>query len=269
MNCARRLNWTVLVLLCAGSVSAVAADPDATSTGGGWGCVSGQMVYGGDLKDPALKSYQEDVKIYEPTGIKDNIRGVVPRVIAKVPNESLLIDPKTRGIKNVFVFLKRTPQRVHPSLAARAHKPVEVAMRGHRFVPHALTISVGQTVRMLSPEGAADFNGTKIYNSAFNVLATPDKPAEWTPKKAERAPAMVQSAIHPGSASYWLVSDHPYATLTKADGTFRLENLPEGEHALGIWHEVFGYVKAKHVVTVGDGEIQELEPIRFKLGPPR
>ncbi len=39
----------------------------------------------------------------------------------------------------------------------------------------------------------------------------------------------------------WLwVVDHPYATVTPADGTFALTDVPPGAYKLKVWHEALG-----------------------------
>jgi hypothetical protein len=43
--------------------------------------------------------------------------------------------------------------------------------------------------------------------------------------------------------SGWLVvSDHPYAAVSEADGRFRIKNLPAGERTFQFWHEKSGWV---------------------------
>lgn len=48
-----------------------------------------------------------------------------------------------------------------------------------------------------------------------------------------------------------LVTSNPYATVTDADGTFRLTDIPPGTHTLGAWHPVLGYQEAKLTLTAG------------------
>lgn len=38
------------------------------------------------------------------------------------------------------------------------------------------------------------------------------------------------------------MSDHPYVAVTDADGKFRIDNLPAGDHTFRVWHERCGYV---------------------------
>jgi len=253
----------LLVVLACGSSAAMGQETSAPSARNAWGGVSGRVVFDGDLQDPALRAYQGDLNLYAPISIQKSLRGIKPRVIGKVPNHALPIDPQTRGIKNVFVYLKKKPQRVHPSPTDPKARPVEVVCRDHLFVPRALIVEVGQKVRMLSPDGRTNFNVPPMFNDSINPLVTPDEPAEWTPRKPEILPIKVQSDVDRAAVSWWLVLDHPYAFLTGPDGSFRLENLPVGDHELTIWQEIVGYVEKKLPITIRADTIQELPPAKI------
>ena len=45
----------------------------------------------------------------------------------------------------------------------------------------------------------------------------------------------VISNTHPEKKTYILVFDHPFATVTEADGSFSIPNVPPGEHKVRFW----------------------------------
>ena len=47
---------------------------------------------------------------------------------------------------------------------------------------------------------------------------------------------------------YLIIRSDPYMTISAADGTFEIKNIPVGEHEFQLWHEQAGYVKE---VTAG------------------
>ncbi len=109
------LKWPPLLLVLACCSSAVLAQETAAPPNQGWGGVVGRVVFEGDLHDPALKFYQEDLKLYAPISIQKERRGIKPAVTGTVPNLALPIDPRTLGVKNAFVYLKKKPSKIHPA----------------------------------------------------------------------------------------------------------------------------------------------------------
>ncbi len=72
--------------------------------------------------------------------------------------------------------------------------------------------------------------------------------------------------------AYWVVVDHPYATVTDKDGNFEIKDLPAGEHEFKVWHEKPGYLvknakdpKKGLLVTIKSGETFEVPEIKIPL----
>lgn len=80
-------------------------------------------------------------------------------------------------------------------------------------------------------------------------------------KSAESLPTEIRCDIHPWMKGYWMIVDHPYATVTAADGTFSIPLLPPGEHEFRVWHEGPGYLDKSLVVTVTAGQQTEVKEI--------
>jgi hypothetical protein len=189
-------------------------------------------------------------------------------VIATMPNQSLPVDPQTGGLKNLFVYLKTKPDVIYPSDPDRPDV-LEVVSRDHRFWPRALIVQVGQTVRLRveSKQDTSDFKADFMKNTSFSTLVSlqesPNSKTsfDWKPTAAEPFPARVRSLLHGYAVSDWLVLDHPYATLTAVDGSFRIDNLPPGEHELFVWHATVGWVAKKLKFAVKPGTTTELTPV--------
>jgi hypothetical protein len=47
----------------------------------------------------------------------------------------------------------------------------------------------------------------------------------------------VKCNVHAWMRAYVHVLDHPYFSVTGAEGTFEIGNLPPGEYTLEAWHE--------------------------------
>jgi hypothetical protein len=220
-----------------------------------FGTVTGQFVLEGDL--PAPK-----VLIAQGAEVKD------AAVCAKdaVPAEDLVVDEKTKGIANIFVYIYYKDAQnlpVHPDLKASKKKEVVFDQKGCRFIPHALLVRTDQMVLVKSDDAIAHNTHTNtIFNQPVNFLLAPNDrtgiPVDV--KRPESLPLPVQCDIHPWMKAYWLVVDHPYAAVTDKEGRFTIENLPVGEHEFRVWHERVGYLDRKYKIKVEAGK-KEAQPL--------
>lgn len=205
----------------------------------GYGTLTGQFVIKGALPDvPPLK------KKGDPT-IKD------PEVCGKanIPDESLVIDPLTKGIANVFIFMPKAPANVYPGLKESKEKLVKFDQKGCRFIPHAMILRTDQTVAVLN--GDPILHNTHVNataNTAQNLTIPADDRAgsvRWKFPLKERYVTQVKCDIHSWMTAWWLIIDHPYATVTDETGRFKIENIPAGEQEFIAWQERTGWVFGK------------------------
>ncbi|MEZ5942043.1 MAG: hypothetical protein R3C18_11670 [Planctomycetaceae bacterium] len=211
-----------------------------------WGSISGRILFDGEI--PELKPFVEKGS----TTAKD------AAVCGKlgVPDESLLIDPKTRGVANVAIFLVETPSRIHPDLNPEEFPDVIVRAQGCRFVPHASVLRAGQTLRYRIADEAG--HNMHFYpfrnNSESYILPPPGQDKKFVLKWPETRPLKIGCDIHTYMVGWLLVLDHPYGTFTDAQGWFRIEKLPVGQHEFRIWHERYGWIDRAWKVDVVPGE---------------
>jgi hypothetical protein len=62
---------------------------------------------------------------------------------------------------------------------------------------------------------------------------------------------IVRDADHSWVRGYIAVFDQPYATVTKADGSFTIDQVPPGTYTLVAWHERTGRTEQKVTVAAG------------------
>jgi hypothetical protein len=83
-------------------------------------------------------------------------------------------------------------------------------------------------------------------NPMFNQVLRPNESSgvalHLMRSELEHPPLRVSSDLQPWMRAYWIVSNHPYVAVTDADGRFRIENLPAGEHTFRVWHERTGFL---------------------------
>ena len=221
-----------------------------------WGTVKGQIVFDGDL--PKLK----------PLVTKGDSSAKDSAVCAaeEVPEEKLIVDPESKGIANVVVYLAKKPAKVHPDLVKSKDAEIKFDQKGCRFLPHVLVVRTDQKVRVLSDDSIAHNTHTNpIKNNQENFIVPPNDRAGVLMKPltlVERVPVKVVCDIHPWMSAYWVVIDHPYAAVTDAKGNFEIPNLPVGSHEFTIWQESSGYLDRKYVVDVKAGDNVQ-KPLKY------
>ena len=224
----------------------------------GYGAVTGQFVLDGEIPEVTVLVEKGDLNVKDAA------------VCAKhgVLSEELVVDPKSKGIRDVFIYMRKAPKDVHPELKNSKVKEIVFDQRGCQFKPHALFVRTDQVVVVKSDDACAHNTHTyPIRGQAINFLLQPNnRVGVKVPNKVrEILPMQVKCDIHTYMKSHWLVLDHPYAAITDKDGKFKIEGLPAGKHEFRVWHELVGYIDRKFTVTVTAGETEKKEPVKVPV----
>ena len=180
-------------------------------------------------------------------------------------------DPKRRQalvlgdgqrIANVLVRIKGgLPAMEHEAPA----EVVEFDQGGCQYSPHVFALRVGQTLKILNPDGTLhNVHAFSKVNAEFNE-AMPKFRTELEKvfDKAEPTPFAVKCDVHPWMNAWAAVFDHPYFAVTGSAGSFTIGNLPAGTYELEIWHE---RLPAQTVsVTVAAGEKATLDDVVMEV----
>lgn len=190
-----------------------------------------------------------------------NVKDAAVCAAETAPDQTILV--KDGGLANVFIYLKKAPK-------AAPAAPTDSLIFDQKycvFKPHAMTMRVGQTVRILNSDGVA--HNTHTYGNKtvqFNSIVPPND-AVGVPliyKQAEQEPISVGCDIHPWMKAYHLPIDHPYVALSGEDGTFEIKDLPAGKHEFKVWHEAGKLLEKSLVVTIKPGDN---DPLTIKVTP--
>jgi hypothetical protein len=250
---APRMPIEALVLrICLGFGASCLVLPPASAAD--WGHLTGRFVYDGVVPEQPKLELNKDVEF---CGKHD------PR------DEALVVDPKTNGIANVFVWLDEAKSKraaeVHESYTKQAEEPAIVANAKCRFEPHARTMRTGGTLKITNEDPIA--HATAVFflkNDPLSTTLVPNGVETRTISRAEAYPVPVSCPIHAWMKGWLLVQEHPYAAVSKADGSFELKHLPAGEWTFHVWHESVGNVDA---VTL-DGQRTKWTTGRFTIVVP-
>jgi len=224
----------------------------------GWGSFSGQFLYDGQWPEP---------KVLVEKGNAD-VKDAAVSAARTIHSEELIVHKTSRGVKNVFIYLKNPPPEIHPSLVRSVAKKVVFDANGRRFVPHALIAQTNQTILLKN----ADPIPSNVHimpgkNSPYSLGLRPrDRSgAAIMFNKPEPAPFPVDSDLHSWMKSHWLILDHPYAAITDRQGKFVINNLPAGKHEFVVWHEKFGWLEKSLTIDVKAGKTVKMAPRKIGL----
>src|SRR5688572_20853371 len=105
----------------------------AASTGTGWATLRGQFVYDGNPPQMPPYNVTKEPEICAPGGHAH-------------AQEKLVVDPASKGIQNVAVFVRDAP-RVHESAGPRT-EPVIFDQKDCVFLTHVLGVTVGESMEI-------------------------------------------------------------------------------------------------------------------------
>ena len=221
-----------------------------------WGTLKGQVLLNGDL--PKIPPLVEKGNA--------NTKDAAVCAAEAVADEKLVVDPETKGIANVVIYLAKKPAKVHPDLATSKEKEVIFDQKNCQFIPHVLTVHTDQVVRVKSDDAVPHNTHTKpLKNNSENFVVGANDRAGVLMKPmtlVEKTPVKVTCDLHPWMGAYWVILDHPYAAVTDAKGNFEIPNLPVGTHEFMVWQESAGWLDKKYSVTIKEG-LNEQPSLKF------
>jgi len=177
-----------------------------------------------------------------------------------VIDESLLVDPQTKGIANVVVYLARPPAGA--AIPPAPELPAAFGMSGATYVPHIVVARTGEEIVATNRDPVLrGVHSWPLRNDAINAVVPPAFAASWKFAKPETRPVKITSDCDPWMSGWVVVLDHPWVAVSDRRGAFTIPGLPSGAHEFTIWHEWSGgiYLARKLIVEIDIGKTTELE----------
>ena len=196
-----------------------------------WGDLSVRFVYDGEPPKPREILVDKDIAACGK----------------KLPDESLLVNAKGRGIANVVMWLQpgsdESQPLVHPDLQ-RSTKEVTLVVKNCRFEPHIQLARSTQTLVAINedPIGHA-FRVDLSANLPLGVLLAGRREIIAVLKKEESGAVRIMCNIHPWMHGFLFVRDSPYIAVSDASGKLTMPKLPAGKWTFRVWHERKGYIR--------------------------
>ncbi|WP_353620871.1 methylamine utilization protein [Stieleria mannarensis] len=153
--------------------------------------------------------------------------------LKQIPDETLVVNPKNSGIKNVIVYVytgRRGTELPEMELKPETH---ELANKDCRFEPHVLIAKKGDTIKVTNPDKVGHNANFQFFNNTQQNLTVPAGGAvEIELKEDEPAPIPVACNIHNWMKAQVVVLDHPFAAVSNEDGVLEIKGLPVGEEVV-------------------------------------
>ena len=251
-------------------VAALAAVSTASGQDDKWATIKGQIVF------PAGKDVPKREKLNVTQDKEHCLKD------GDILDESVIVNPQNRGVKNVVVWLRpaaKNPKaalakdEIHPDDAKR--KPAEVAIDQPccMFVNRITIARPGDALVVKNSAPVPhNFFWSSTNNGEYNI--TIPKMDKWVmPEKivAEGPPIQYKCTIHGWMTGYVRIFDHPYYAITDADGKFEIKNAPVGDYRIVYWHEASGFrggVEGRFGEEIGiKGPAMDLKQVEFDVTP--
>ena len=187
-------------------------------SGTGWASLKGRFVFGGDPAQPAALLVDKDTAVCSKDGMK-------------LYDQSLRIDPSSKGLADVVVFVRKATRVKDPE----AGEQLVFDQKNCEFLSPVFAARVGQPidVRNSDPIG----HNTNVAGTSFNQLIPAGAGTIYTPDRETGMPVSVTCNIHPWMKAYAVFRKDGYVAVSSADGSFELADLPAGEPIeFQVWH---------------------------------
>ena len=209
--------------------------------------ISGNIKYEGEV--PKFKPITLDA---DPVCLSKHTTPVLP--------QTLLLG-EGNALANVFVYVKGgVPKKEYPAPS----EVVVIDQKGCQYDPHVLGVMIGQTVKILNPDGTLhNVHALSKVNPEFN-LAMPKFRTEVTQVfNKEEFMFPIKCDVHSWMGAWISVMSHPYFSTTKTDGKFSMGDLPSGTYEIEAWHEKLGTQTSSVTVTA-----DETKEVNFTFSRP-
>ena len=158
-----------------------------------------------------------------------------------------------RDSADAVVWVAAIPGKAFP--AAKEHAKIDQA--NLVFAPHVLPVLVGTTVDFL--------NSDAVLHNVFSPDACAEKFNLGTWPKGQirsyefkkECVATLLCKVHPEMEAFVVVVPTPYFAVTKADGSYRIPEVPEGAYTVKVWHPKLKPTQKS--VTVAGPTVAEFE----------
>jgi hypothetical protein len=163
------------------------------------------------------------------------------------------LPPNSEGSEDVMVYVKPLDQTSFPPPSAS----VVLDRRECRFIPHTVTLKVGQMLVIRNSDGTVhNSHAWPTLNKPFNTAIFPGSETVAVFEK-EEAHFPIRDDIHNWEAANVGVFAHPYHMVSKLNGEYELK-IPAGTYEVVAWHERLGTQTQGFEAKTGETRVLDL-----------
>jgi len=173
---------------------------------------------------------------------------------AVIMHRDLVIDGKSKGLRDVYALLEDAPAQAKVAKA----EPAYLDQRDMVFLPRVLAVRHGQAVRFDNNDlcnHSVQAASTVAANS-FNRFVSPTQPFDHHFELQTR-PVLIGCSLHGWMRAWVYVAPHPWFALTDAGGKFQIDAVPPGKYTLWLRHQDSG-LQERRQVEVAAGKTVEV-----------
>jgi plastocyanin len=147
-------------------------------------------------------------------------------------------------LKNVVIFFTDLPAAKTTPMQA------SIAQKDEQFSPHLVAVTAGSSVAFPNEDPFFHNVFSLSRGAAFNLGRYPSGSSR---SRTFNRTGIVKvfCEIHSHMSAVIRVFDHQWFTVPNEDGTFALDGVPPGDHALVAWHERIGERRDRITVRPG------------------
>jgi plastocyanin len=150
-------------------------------------------------------------------------------------------------LEETVVYLKEVPGKHAPGTE-------NMDQKGMKFIPHILTVTLGDSVDFLNHDSVAH-NVYSPDNETYNLGSfKPEEKRSYTFKTAGMYTQLC--SIHPEMLGFIFVGQNPYSAVVDKEGSFTIKDVPAGSYTIAVWNSHLKAADKK--VTVAEGQSAEV-----------
>jgi hypothetical protein len=155
-----------------------------------------------------------------------------------VYDRDFVFDNSSKGLANVLLYVdKIDPAWVHPDAQPGTSGEVIFDQKDCIFLTRMVAMQTSQSLRVLN----SDPVGHNLMVAEFNETIPSGGSSLYQPRKEQRSPVEMRCAVHPWMKAWFINRDNGYFSVSQADGSFSIPNLPAGVTLeFRVWQEKMG-----------------------------